>query len=88
MKSIINRVKKNSTTMTKKFILLFSFITILISCNKAGKNEYIVTGTIKGIDNGKSVILQVQDDITRQLKAVDTVKIENGKLRSGRWFAI
>lgn len=79
MKSIINVVKKNSTTMTKKFILLFSLITILISCNKAGKNEYIVTGNIKGIENGKSVILEVQDEITRQLKAVDTVKIENGK---------
>jgi len=65
--------------MSTKILLLLSFFSVLISCNKAGENEYIVTGTIKGIDNGKSVTLEVQDDKTGQLKAVDTVKIENGK---------
>ena len=65
--------------MTKKILLVLSVILVLISCNKAGENEYIVTGTIKGIDNGKTVTLEVQDEKTGQLKAVDTVKIENGK---------
>ena len=79
MKSNILEYTKNATTMSKKIILMLSVISVLIACNKAGDNEYIVTGTIKGIDNGKSVTLEVQDETTGQLKAVDTVKIENGK---------
>ena len=62
----------------KKILLLLSVVAVLISCNKAGENEYIVTGTIKGIADGKSVTLEMQDE-TGQLKAVDTVRIEKGK---------
>ena len=62
----------------KKIFLLLSAVAVMISCNKAGKNEYIVTGTVKGIADGKTVILEVQDE-TGQLKPVDTVKIEKGK---------
>ncbi len=62
----------------KKFLLVVTALTVLISCNKAGENEYIVTGTIKGIADGKSVILEVQDE-TGQLKPIDTVKLEKGK---------
>lgn len=63
----------------KKILLLLAVVSVLISCNKAGENEYIVTGTIKGIDNGKKVTLEVQDETTGQLKTVDSAKIENGK---------
>ena len=62
----------------KKILLVLTALTVLISCNKAGENEYIVTGTIKGIADGKTVILEVQDE-TGQLKPIDTVKIEKGK---------
>ena len=62
----------------KKILLVLTALTVLISCNKAGENEYIVTGTIKGIADGKSVTLEVQDE-TGQLKPIDTVKIEKGK---------
>jgi hypothetical protein len=62
----------------KKVLLLLAFVTVLISCNKAGKNEYIVSGTIKGIEDGKSVTLEVQDD-KGQLKTVATTKIKGGK---------
>ena len=79
MKSNILEYTKNAKTMSKKILLMLSVISVLIACNKAGDNEYIVTGTIKGIDNGKLVTLEVQDETTGQLKAVDTVKIENGK---------
>ena len=61
----------------KKILVFVSAIAVLVSCNKAGENEYIVTGTIKGID-GKNVFLEKQDE-TGQLKQLDTVKIENGK---------
>ena len=46
----------------KKILLVITAITVLISCNKAGENEYIVTGTIKGIADGKTAILEVQDE--------------------------
>jgi Domain of unknown function (DUF4369) len=62
----------------KKILLVLTALTVLISCNKAGENEYIVTGTIKGIADGKSVTLEVQDE-TGQLKPIDTVKILKGK---------
>src|SRR6218665_803547 len=61
----------------KKIIVFVSAVAVLISCNKAGENEYIVTGSIKGVD-GKNVFLEKQDE-TDQLKQTDTVKIENGK---------
>jgi peroxiredoxin len=62
----------------KKILLVITAITVLISCNKAGENEYIVTGTIKGIADGKSVVLEMQDE-TGALKPIDTVKIEKEK---------
>jgi len=62
----------------KKILLLIAAVTTMISCNKAGENEYILTGTINGIADGKSVTLEVQDE-TGGLKPVDTVKIEKGK---------
>lgn len=62
----------------KKVLLLVSAVAVLVACNKAGENEYIVTGTVKGVDNGKTVVLEKQDSLG-QLKPIDTVKIENGK---------
>jgi len=64
--------------MRKNFLLVLAAVSVMVSCNKAGENEYIVTGTIKGLD-GKSVTLEVQDEATGQLKPVDTVKIEKGQ---------
>jgi len=61
----------------KKILVFVSAVAVLVSCNKAGENEYIVTGNVKGID-GKNVFLEKQDE-AGQLKQVDTVKIENGK---------
>lgn len=62
----------------KRILLLLTVSAVFLSCNKAGDNEYIISGTIKGIANGKTVILEKQDEMG-QLKAVDTVKIEEGK---------
>lgn len=62
----------------KKILLVITAVITLVSCNKQGENEYVVTGTIKGIADGKSVILEVQDE-TGQLKPIDTVKIEKEK---------
>jgi hypothetical protein len=60
----------------KKLILLLSATVFLISCSK---NKYVISGTVKGIENGKTVIMETQDAAGMGLIAVDTVKIENGK---------
>ncbi|CAH0335546.1 hypothetical protein FVB9288_01194 [Flavobacterium sp. CECT 9288] len=62
----------------KKIILLLSAAVVLISCSKVGKDEYLITGTATGVDNGKTIILETQD-ATGMLLAKDTVKVENGK---------
>lgn len=61
-----------------RVILLVTTALIVFSCNKAGENEYIITGTIKGVD-GKKVYLEVQDDMTGAFKTLDTVVVEGGK---------
>ncbi|HEY6143238.1 MAG TPA: DUF4369 domain-containing protein [Flavobacterium sp.] len=60
----------------KKIILLLSATVFLVSCNK---NKYVISGTVKGIENGKTVIMETQDAAGMGLVAVDTVKVEDGK---------
>ena len=62
----------------KKILLLLTVSAVLFSCNKAGVNEYIISGTVKGVADGKTVVLEKQDE-TGQLKPIDTVKIKDGK---------
>lgn len=62
----------------KKIILLLSAAVVLISCNKVGKDEYIISGTATGIENGKTIVLETQD-ATGMMLPKDTVKVENGK---------
>lgn len=64
----------------KKLFLFLSASAVLVSCSKVGKDEYIITGTAKGIENGKTIILQTQDPSGMGgLINLDTVKVENGK---------
>lgn len=63
----------------KKIILMLSAAVVLFSCSKVGKDEYIISGTATGIENGKTIILETQDANGMGLIAVDTVKVENGK---------
>ena len=60
----------------KKIILFLTATTLLTSCSK---DKYTISGTASGFENGKTVILEAQDDKGMGLIAVDTVKIENGK---------
>lgn len=62
----------------KRILLLLTVVAVLFSCNKAGVNEYIISGTVKGIADGKTVVLEKQDE-TGQLKPIDTVKVKDGK---------
>ena len=63
----------------KKIILLLSAAVVLISCSKVGKDEYIISGTATGVENGKTIILEKQDESGMGFIPVDTVKVENGK---------
>lgn len=63
----------------KKIILLLSATVVLISCSKVGKDEYIISGTATGIENGKTIILETPNENGMGLIAIDTVKVENGK---------
>lgn len=58
--------------------MLLTVFTVIISCNKAGENEYIISGTVKGIADGKTVILEKQDQMG-QFIPMDTVKVKDGK---------
>ena len=60
----------------KKIILLLSATVFLISCSK---DKYTISGTAKGVENGKTIIMETQDAAGMGLIAVDTVKVENGK---------
>ncbi len=63
----------------KKLILLLSAAVVFISCNKVGKGEYLISGTAKGIADGKTIVLQVQDPNGMGMKALDTVIVKDGK---------
>lgn len=63
----------------KKIILLLSATVVLFSCSKVGKDEYLISGTATGIENGKTLVLETQDEKGMGLVAKDTVKVENGK---------
>ena len=58
--------------------MLFTVITVIISCKKAGENEYFISGTVKGIADGKTVVLEKQDEMG-QFVPLDTVKVKDGK---------
>lgn len=63
----------------KKIFFLLTASAAIISCSKVKDGEFLITGTAKGIENGKTIILQGQDPTTMAPLALDTVKVENGK---------
>ena len=52
MKSKIHEYKTKYQSMSKK-ILLLAGLSILASCSKVSDDEFIITGTATGIENGK-----------------------------------
>lgn len=62
----------------KKIIVLLITASLFVACNKLGDNEFVIKGTIDGIENGKTVILETQDE-NMGIKSVDTVKVTDGK---------
>ena len=54
--------------------------TVLFSCKNVGDDEFILEGSVKGVPNGKSVMLQRQDNLMGAI-SVDTAKVEEGKFK-------
>ncbi len=63
----------------KKALLLVSMALGVIACNQLADNEYIISGTAEGFNDGQTVILEKIAENGMGLEPVDTVKIEKGK---------
>ncbi len=70
---------KSKKYKMKRIVLFLAVATTIVSCSKVGKNEYIISGTAKGIANGQTVVLEKQDESGMNLVPVDTVKVKDGK---------
>lgn len=64
-------------SISAKMILLLSFVTVFVSCNKTAQDEFIINGKADGIKDGTEVYLQKQD--STGMVHVDTVKVAGGK---------
>lgn len=65
----------------KRIILSLLAVTALVSCNKAGNNEFEIDGDAKGLNDGRNVFLKMQDTLTNSLVNIDTATIEKGKFK-------
>lgn len=63
----------------KQIFLSLLAVATLVSCNKVGKNEFIIEGNADGVKDGIAVYLQKQD--STGWVQLDTVKVENGKFK-------
>lgn len=66
-------------------IILLAGLSLLASCSKVKDNEYLISGTVNGLENGKTAVLQIQNEMGPVSK--DTVKVENGKFEFKGSFA-
>lgn len=62
----------------KKIIVLLITASFFVACNKLGDNEFLIKGTAEGIENGKFIILETQDQ-NMSLKSIDTTVVMDGK---------
>lgn len=61
----------------KKITLFVATATLLFSCNNLKDNEFLISGTAEGLENGKKVFIETQTETG--FIAKDTGVIENGK---------
>lgn len=63
----------------KKIISVLAISAILFSCSKVKDGEFLISGTAKGFENGKKVVLHAQDEASLMMKPLDTVLVKDGK---------
>lgn len=61
----------------KKIVFIITSALFTIACNNLEDNEYLVSGSANGIENGKKVFIEVQTETG--VIAKDTGVVENGK---------
>lgn len=62
----------------KKIVLLAGVFVTLLSFSSFIDNAFTISGTVAGIENGKKVLLQKQDE-AKGIVTIDSVVIANGK---------
>lgn len=61
----------------KKIIVSLTLAVLAIACNQLKENEFLITGDVIGIENGKKVFVEIQTETGPIVK--DTGVVENGK---------
>ena len=61
----------------KKIALIIASAVTILSCNNLKDNEFVISGTANGIENGKKVFLEVQTETGSTAK--DTAVVTDGK---------
>lgn len=62
----------------KKLNLLI-LVMVIISCNQLPKDEFSISGTIKGVEDGHTILLEKIDMEGNKIDVLDSVKLKNGK---------
>lgn len=62
----------------KKLLIVLTFSSVLFSCNNVEKDEFILEGTAQGLEDGKKVYLEQQNESMGSY-AIDSTVINEGK---------
>ncbi|UGS22099.1 TlpA disulfide reductase family protein [Flavobacterium cyclinae] len=61
----------------KKIALIITTTLLIIGCNNLKENEFLISGTAKGVENGKKVFIEIQTETGSLAK--DTTIVKDGK---------
>ena len=61
----------------KKIVFIVANVLLIVSCNNLKDNEFLIAGTIAGVENGKKVFVEVQTETGSVAK--DTAIVTDGK---------
>lgn len=62
----------------KRIVLAIAVLIVAVGCSKVEKGKYLVSGTAKGVQNGKKVFVKMQTETGITIN-VDSTKIKDGK---------
>ena len=61
----------------KKIVFIITSALLFVACNNLKDNEFLISGTANGIENGKKVFVEIQSETGATV--LDTGVVENGK---------